>query len=137
MRDQDTDLLDFYNMFLGIKSNKHLYTNIHKTYSVIAAAIFYGPKNKKIQLKGQSIESIRCGEQIADHVYSRNQSGKYFMNHEFKSFEDFKKWYWEKASIFVYVTKEENSLLKSYQKEGYNSRWQDTYRKAGIRFKEI
>ena len=42
----------------------------------------------------------------------------------------------EEASIFVYVTKKENALLKPFQKEGYDESWQTTYKKAGIKFKE-
>jgi len=41
------------------------------------------------------------------------------------------------SSIFVYVTKKENADLKSYQKEGYEDTWQETYKKAGIEFKEF
>ena len=134
---QDEILLDLYQICLGIKSNKKEYKNIYKAYSVIGAAIFYGPKNTKLQLKGQSIQSIETGEKVADHVYSRNRSGKYFMENNFNSFKEFKKWYWEKASIFVYVTKKENADLKPFQKEGYEDTWQETYKKAGIKFKEF
>ena len=133
---QDEILNDLYNVCLGIKSKKAEYKNFYKAYSVIGAAIFYGPKKTKIQLKGQSLKSIESGEKVADHVYSRNRSGKYFMDNSFNSFQDFKKWYWEKASIFVYVTKKENALLKPFQKEGYDESWQTTYKKAGIKFKE-
>tara|TARA_B100001250_G_scaffold161765_1_gene138950 strand:+ start:153 stop:581 length:429 start_codon:yes stop_codon:yes gene_type:complete len=129
-------LKDIYNICLGIKSNKNKYKNINKAYSVIGAAIFYGPRNQKIQCKGRSIASIKSGEKVADHVYSRNRSGKYFIDNEFDTFDKFFNWYWNKASVFVYVTVKENGILRPFQKDGYEDDWQLTYKKAGIKFKE-
>ncbi len=129
-------LEDIHQICLGIKSRKDEYKNINKAYTVIGAAIFYGPINNEIQCKGQSTKSIESGQKVKDHVYSRNRSGKFFLDNNLEKFEDFFNWYWEKASIYVYVTAEENGILKPFQKEGYSKEWQDTYKLAGIEFVE-
>ena len=125
-------LKDIYQICLGIKSNKDEYINTNKAHTTIGAAIFYGPHNREVQCQGTSLESIRTNEKVEDHVYSRNQSGKFFMDHDFSSFEEFFDWYWTKASIFVYVTKEQNRQLKPFQMENYMADWKETYRKAGV-----
>ena len=71
------------------KSNKEKYININKAYTTIAAALFYGPKNQKIQCQGHSRLISEGGVPVADHVYSRSQSGKFFMDHEVALDKDF------------------------------------------------
>jgi hypothetical protein len=125
-------LKDIYYICLGVKSNSHQYLHPSKAHTTIGAAIFYGPKNQMLQCKGRSLKSKESGEMVADHVYSRNQSGKFFIEHDFNDFESFFDWYWNKASIFVWVTKAENRQLKPYQSTSYSEDWRETYRKAGV-----
>tara|TARA_A100001037_G_C15112551_1_gene619745 strand:+ start:125 stop:544 length:420 start_codon:yes stop_codon:yes gene_type:complete len=132
MANQAEILKDIYHICLGIKSNNDLYLHPNKAHTTIGAALFYGPKNEKVQCKGRSRKSLDSGEKVADHVYSRNQSGKYFMENDFNTFDSFLDWYWEKASIYVWVTKEENRKLIPFQSKGYSDDWRSIYREAGI-----
>lgn len=125
-------LRDIYYICLGVKSNHHRYLHPNKAHTTIGAAIFYGPKSQALQCKGRSSKSIATGEMVADHVYSRNQSGRFFIEHDFDDFEVFFDWYWNKASIFVWVTKAENRQLAPYQKTDYADDWTETYRRAGV-----
>ena len=125
-------LHDIFYVCCGIKSNRVHYTT-EKAHTVIGAAIFYGPKNRYIQHRGRSKKSVETGEVVMDHVYSRKASGKYFMEHDM-NFQEFLNWYWNKASIWVEVTRQENMKLKEIQQEvdAYNRAWQDTYERAEI-----
>eukprot|EP00889_Picochlorum_renovo_P005452 jgi/Picre1/32482/NNA_007828.t1 len=127
-------LKDIHNILLGIKSRADQYVT-EWVHTVIGAAIFYGPQNKNIQCRGRSTASRGVNNPVQDHVYSRKASGKYFMdNDHLEEFEEFFAWYWNKASVLVYVTSEENMRLKRYQQEidAYNRPWQETYRDAGV-----
>ena len=110
------------------------YIEKERAYTVIGAAIFYGPKKKSVQFQGQSLASKRTGEAVQDHVYSRNRSGKHFCESDLSDFNRFFEWYWTKASIYVEVTKDENQRLKEFQMSNYDAPWQETYAKAGIAF---
>ena len=130
-------LRDIHQICLAIKTRHDLYIDRERAYTVIGAAIFYGPKKKSVQFRGRSLSSKRTGEEVHDHVYSRNRSGKYFCENDLSDFDDFFKWYWEKASIYVVVTKKENQLLRDFQMSNYDEPWQTTYAKAGIAFENL
>ena len=129
---QDKLLRDIFRICSAIKTFKSKYET-EKAQTVIGAAIFYGPQDKSRQCQGRSQKSRAENEQVKDHVYSRKESGRYFMDNDMNE-DEFCSWYWEKASIWVYVTKKENQILKSHQQtvDAYKSDWRETYEKAGI-----
>lgn len=128
-------LKDIFTVCEAIKSRLGEYET-DKVYTIVGAAIFYGPRNSSRQLRGRS-RAAEQGNEVMDHVYSRNQSARYFMTHNF-TFEEFVNWYWERASIYVYVTRQENRRLIRHQhrEDAYELSWQETYKRAGIELVE-
>jgi hypothetical protein len=133
-RSQIERIQDIHQICLAVKARHDAYIDKERAYTVIGAAIFYGPKKKSVQCQGRSLSSIKIGEEVHDHVYSRNRSGKYFCENDLSDFDKFFEWYWTKASIYVVVTKKENQLLREFQMSNYDAPWQTTYAKAGIAF---
>jgi len=129
-------LLDIHQICLAIKARHSVYLDKERAYTVIGAALFYGPKKRSVQFRGRSVAAKRAGTSVQDHVYSRNRSGKYFCENDLSDFDDFFDWYWTKASIFVEVTKEENQRLREFQMNHYDAPWQETYARAGIELEE-
>lgn len=128
---QSAVLRDIFRVCQAIKSRIEEYET-EKVFTIVGAAIFYGPKDKARQYRGRS-RAAEPGNEVMDHVYSRKESARYFMAQDF-SFEEFERWYWERASIWVYVTRQENRILMRFQQKGdaYEIPWQETYRRAGI-----
>jgi len=80
--------LDIFRICQAAKSRLDEYET-EKVFTIVGAAIFYGPRDRTRQYRGRS-RAARPGDEVMDHVYSRNVSARYFMTHEF-NFAEFKR----------------------------------------------
>ncbi len=107
--------------------------------TTIGAAIFYLPAGKAQCWSGMVSESLAKNsslDKVVEHQYPRKISAKNLLavdwNKVDNPIEELKNLYYTKYGRFNYVTKEENSKLRAFQKEGVFVTPEEAYTKCNI-----
>lgn len=111
-----------FNLLVNLKQSYDTSTEYQKEFlsTIVGAAIYYLPTNK-LTFSGKISEralGLPKNKRVKEHEYPRKIVGKTLLDTIPNSVDELKTIYLTKYGIWNLVTKEENTRLRKYQKEG-------------------
>jgi len=111
-----------FNLLINLKESYDTSTEYQKEFisTIVGAAIYYLPTNK-LTFSGMISEralELPKNKRVKEHEYPRKIVGKILLDNPPNSVDELKTIYLTKYGIWNLVTKEENTRLRKFQKEG-------------------
>jgi hypothetical protein len=125
-----------FNLLVNLKQSYDTSTQYQKEFlsTIVGAAIYYLPTNR-LTFSGKISEKaleLPKNKRVKEHEYPRKIVGKILLDTTPNSVDELKEIYLTKYGIWNLVTKEENTRLRRFQKEGVFVSPEISYQSAEI-----
>lgn len=125
-----------FNLLVNLKQSYDTSTQYQKEFlsTIVGAAIYYLPTNR-LTFSGKISEKaleLPKKKRVKEHEYPRKIVGKILLDTTPNSVDELKEIYLTKYGIWNLVTKEENTRLRKFQKEGVFVSPEISYQSAEI-----